>query len=111
MASAPDQQIEASVYSNVELTSSTDPQVVTAGVEGKSLFISAISISTDTEQSVKIISDGGEILVANKYLPASSVWSKSFIIPVSAMVRGEGVKVVCSTDSGNVTVDLEGYYR
>lgn len=104
----PHQKVEGSIHASVDLSSSTAGQTVYAGATSTNICITSLSISTDTAQSVKLTSTGGGTVIARKFLPANSVWSKSYDIPV-IVPEGSALLVVCGGSSGNVTVDLEGY--
>lgn len=111
MANPIDMQVEGGASASVDLSSSTGPQTVVADTAGKNLFIISISISTDTAQSVKIINNGGGTVISRKFLPANSVWTKTFVHVPKQTGVGSGAYVVCGGSSGNVTVDIAYYLR
>lgn len=108
MAKTMDQEIEGGFTVNVDLSSATTAQTVKAATTGKSIFILDISISTDTAQSVKLVSSGGGVLIPRKFLPANGTWSKQYAKPV-VVGEGEPLNIICGGGSGNVTVELGGY--
>lgn len=111
MALTPDSAIEGIAFASVELSSATSSQVVMAATAGKSLVVTGVSISTDTTQFVKLTADNGQILVAKKYLPANSVWTKTWNLAPRILPKAEGVKVTCGGSSGNISVDIDGYLK
>lgn len=105
----PDQALVGDATASVELSSSTAPQVVFAGTTGYTPFLVNVVISTDTAQWVKLINDGGGTIISKKYLPANSVWSKTYDLVPRQGYPSQGVKVVCGGSTGNISVDI-GYY-
>lgn len=92
-----------------ELSSSTSPQQVYAGVANKYLEIHSISISTDTAQWVKLQDNAGTPakITSKKYLPANGTWTKSFTKP-KRVALGKDINAVCGGAVGNISVDIEG---
>lgn len=87
----------------------TSVQTVKAAVSGKSIYITDISISVDTAGWVLLQDDTGtpNTIIAKKYLPANSVWTKSYITP-KKVASGKLVNVLAQ-NAGNITVDMDGY--
>lgn len=91
----------------LEATSSTTPQKVREGNSGKSIYLTYVSISTDTAQWVRLEDEDGLTIVAKKYLPANSVWTVR-PRPTIKVAAGKDVMVDCGGSSGNISVELKG---
>lgn len=87
----------------------TTAQVVKAAVTNKSIYITDIVISTDTAGWVLIQDTAGtpNVIIGKKYLPANSVWSKTYVIP-KQVANGNGVNVLAQ-NAGNISIDMNGY--
>lgn len=98
-----------SYEAELETADATTAVTVKAAVSSKSIYITDISISTDTAGWVKIQDSAGSpaTIIAKKYLPANSVWSKTYVNP-KQVVNGNAVKVLAQ-NAGNVSVDMNGY--
>lgn len=112
----PIQESITSVYTSdafeahYEAASSTTPGQVKAGTASKSIYVTDVSISTDTAQWIRLEDNTGTPItaVSKKYLPANSVWSKTFKVPLK-VAAGKDLNIDCGGSSGNVSVDITGY--
>lgn len=89
-------------------TASTTPQSVKALTSAKSHYITDISISVDAAMWVQLVDTDGTAITGAKYLPANSVWSKTYRTP-KKVITAKAILLDCSVSSGNVTVDVDGY--
>lgn len=82
---------------------------VKAAVTGESLHITDIVISTDTAMNIQIQDDSSSpvVLMEQLYMPANSVFSKSFTTALKA-TSGQDIDVIASA-SGNISVTISGY--
>lgn len=110
MAQYLDETVEGRFEVIYDASSAVAQQTVQAATTGKSIFLTDITISTDTAQSVKLVDVGGGTIVARKFLPANGTWSKQYKTPKSVLV-GSGLYIICSGGTGNVTVEAGGYIR
>lgn len=110
MAKTIDQEIEGGFEVGVDLTCGTAPQTVKAATTNVNIFITDITISTDSASSFKITNSGGGTVITRKFLPANGTWSKQYRFPKQSGV-GSGLFLICSASSGNVTVDVNGYTK
>lgn len=108
----PSQRRQDAFQQPYEAASSATPQTVIAAQAGKSIYITDVSISTDTQQSVKLQDNTGTpiVIVSKKYLPANSVWSKHYETPLQVAV-GKELDILCSGGTGNVSADIQGYVK
>lgn len=82
---------------------------VKAATSAKSIYLTDIVISVDTAMNVKIQDDTGTpvIYIEPLYLPANSVWSKTFTTPIK-WASNKPMMVKASV-SGNISVTATGY--
>ncbi len=90
--------------------SSTSYQQILAGKSSRYIRIKEISISTDTAQSVRIQDEDGKGIIGRKFLPANSVWSKSYKNG-KTIDLGKGFGIVCGGSTGSVSVDVDYYAK
>lgn len=94
------------VYSSAD--ASTAAQVL-AATAAKQNYLTDVVISTDTAMNVKLQDDTGTpvVLVGPIYLPANSVWSKTFSTPIPFGVNKK--IMVKASVAGNISVTADGY--
>lgn len=87
-------------------TSATQVKAKTAS---KSIYITDIVISTDTAMNIQLQDDTGTpvVLMEQMYFPASSIWSKTFVVPLK-VATNKDLNVIASA-SGNISVTVTGY--
>ena len=100
-----DERIEGSLVS----VDASSGQGILAGQASKRIFITDVIISTDTALTVSIRDGDNNGLIPNLYMPANSIFAKSFGVGRSTEVN-KNVKVVTS-GAGNVSVTLTGYKK
>jgi len=93
---------------------SADAQSATeikAATTGKRIYITDIIISTDTALNLQIQDDASTpiVLIEDLFLPANSVFSKSFKIPLRT-TAGQALDVIASA-AGNISVSVAGYVK
>lgn len=87
----------------------TTAVAVKALTASKSIYITDVVISTDTAMNIRLQDGAGSpvVLVGALYMPASSVWSKTFQTPIKVAVA-TALNVLASL-AGNVSVTITGY--
>lgn len=82
---------------------------VKAGTSSKKIYVTDIEISIGTAMSVKIQDSTASavILLQSLYMPANSVFSKTFATPLECSTAKD-LEVIASV-AGNVTVNAQGY--
>jgi len=92
-------------------TSSATPTAVKNATSSKKHYICDVIISTDTAQTVLLQDGAGSPvnLIPKLYLPANSVFSKTFSVPIATSATNLAINVVCGGGSGNVSVQIGGY--
>lgn len=82
---------------------------VKAATAGSSIYITDLIISTDTAMNIKLQDNTGSpnVLMQPIYVPANSVFSKTFSTPIQ-VASGKELDVVASA-SGNVSVTVTGW--
>ena len=82
---------------------------VRAAVAGQTVFITDITISTDTATNIEMQDTASTVVSEQMYFPGISIWSKTWSTPLE-LAEGEGF-VVVADDAGNVSVTITGYVR
>lgn len=87
-------------------TSATDVKAKTAA---KKIYVTDLIISVDTAMNVQLQDDTGTpvVLMEQIYLPAVSVFSKTFATPL--MVDTNKDLEVITSASGNISITVTGY--
>lgn len=96
------------VNATVASADTTTPATVCAAQASKKIYITDIIISTDTAMNIQLEDGDGTVMMEQIYVPASSVFSKSFRIPLAQPAVNKTIKVRGSL-AGNVTVTVTGY--
>lgn len=91
---------------------SADAQAATqvkAKTSAKKIYITDLIISTDTAMNIQLQDDAGgpEVLMEQIYVPANSVFSKTFSTPL-LVATNQDLDVIASA-SGNISVTVTGY--
>jgi hypothetical protein len=102
--------IGAVTFRNTVTTAdATTGLTVKAGVSGKVIYVTDITISTDTKTNIEIQDSASAVICQHMYFPATSIWSKTWCTPLEFAVNN-GVKVVAA-DAGNVSVTITGFIK
>lgn len=88
--------------------SNNTKQLLLAGVEGKTIHILDLKISTNTEQWVKLVDDDDEDIMPEMYFPAVSILKERYAIISLAAPSGKGVYVQTELGTGKVSVHALG---
>lgn len=94
----------------VNLTHSTTPQQVKDAIASTYIYITDIMISTDSAGWVQVEDNTGTpvVLIPKLYLPANSVFAKSYKTPIKVPL-GKKIMIDSSLSSGNLSVGVEGF--
>lgn len=95
------------IQETVTSADATGGLTVKSATAGKTYFVTDLIISTDTEMSVELQDSDNTPILQQIYLPATSVFSKTFDSPL-AVTLSKGLKAVASA-AGNVSVTIVGY--
>lgn len=102
--------IGAVTFQNTATTAdATTALVVRAANAGDTLYVTDITISTDTAMDIEIQDTASTVVSEQMYFPATSIWSKTWSTPL-VFAADEGVQVLASV-AGNVSVTITGYVR
>jgi hypothetical protein len=102
--------IGAITFNNTASTAdATTGLTVKAAVSGKVIYVTDITISTDTATSIEVQDTASAVKCEQMYFPSTSIWSKTWCTPLAFAVS-TGVKVVAA-DAGNVSVTITGYVK
>lgn len=95
-----------STITSANATSATQVKAKTAA---KKIYITDVIISVDTAMNVQLQDDAGSpvVLMEQIYLPANSVFSKTFSTPL-VVATNQDLDVITSA-SGNISVTVTGY--
>jgi hypothetical protein len=93
----------------VTTANATAGLTVKTAISGKTIFVTDITISTDTETNIEIQDTASAVKCQQMYFPATSIWSKTWMTPLQFAIS-TGVKVVAA-DAGNVSVTITGYVK
>lgn len=94
-----------STITSADATSATSVKVKTAS---KKIYVTDIIISVDTAMTVQLQDDGTPVVLMEQiYLPANSVFSKTFSTPL-VVDTNKDLDVIASV-SGNISVTVTGY--
>jgi hypothetical protein len=87
----------------------TSATAVKAKTTAKKIYVTDLIISVDTAMNVQLQDDNGSpvVLMEQVYLPANSVFSKTFSTPL-VVATNQDLDVVASA-SGNISVTVTGY--
>lgn len=87
----------------------TSATAVKAKTAAKKIYVTDLIISVDTAMNVQLQDDNGSpvVLMEQIYLPANSVFSKTFSTPL-VVATNQDLDVVASA-SGNISVTVTGY--
>lgn len=98
-----------SFQSTITSANATSATAVKAKTASKKIYVTDIIISVDTAMNVQLQDDAGlpEVLMEQIYLPANSVFSKTFSTPLM-VATNQDLDVVASA-SGNISVTVTGY--
>lgn len=91
----------------IETADLTTAATVKSGVDSKSIYITDVTISTDTSGWIKLQDDNGTTVVPKKYFTTDGIWHKSYRSPKQVAV-GIGLKAVAQ-NIGNVSIEVDGY--
>jgi len=94
------------IYSTADATT---PEQFLFGIPGKTAVITDIVISTDTALKAWVEDDDNAVLIVDLYLPATSVWSKTWSSPIE-LTEGYSAYIASSV-AGNISITVTGYYK
>ena len=80
---------------------------VVAAVAGKQLHVLDVVIASEVSLTISLDDGADNTLLENLYMPATSAFAKTFVVPLIA-ATGQNLKVVTS-GAGNVSVTITGY--
>lgn len=96
------------VQATITSSDATSATQVVAKVAAKNIYVTDVVISVDTAMSVQLQDDAGPaVLMEQIYLPANSVWSKTFSTPL-LVATNQDLDVIASL-AGNISVTVTGY--
>ena len=95
------------VQATVASADATSATQVVAKVAAKNIYVTDVVISTDTALNVQLQDDAAAVLMEQIYLPAVSVWSKTFSTPL-LVATNQDLDVIASV-AGNISVTVTGY--
>lgn len=94
-------------HNTITSADATTAVQVLAGTAGKSIYLTDVVISTDTALTAQLEDGAAAALVDDLFLPATSVWSKTWSTPIP-VAAGEALNVLTSV-AGNISVTVTGY--
>jgi len=95
------------IQATITSADASSATAVVAKVAAKNIYVTDIVISVDTEMSVQLQDDAAAVLMEQIYLPATSVWSKTFTTPL-LVATNQDLDVLASV-AGNISVTVTGY--
>ena len=95
------------VQATVASADATSATAVVAKVAAKKIYVTDVVISVDTAMNVQLQDDAAAVLMEQIYLPANSVWSKTFSTPL-LVATNQDLDVIASI-AGNISVTVTGY--
>ena len=95
------------IQATITSSDATAATQVVAKVAAKNIYVTDIVISTDTALNVQLQDDAAAVLMEQIYLPAVSVWSKTFSTPLM-VATNQDLDVIASV-AGNISVTVTGY--
>lgn len=100
---------DSSFQATVTSANATSATAVKAKTASKKIYVTDLIISVDTAMNVQLQDDNGSpaVLVEQMYMPANSVFSKTFRTPL-VVATNQDLDVITSA-SGNISVFVSGY--
>jgi len=91
----------------IESADVTGAVVVVGSADGSSLFISELVVSAETPTNY-FFTDVSGTVISTKFVPGSSVWTKTYDPPLSIGANADFI--IDASATANISVDARGYY-